>query len=80
MREVRFQQARIYFNSGRNSVDCLIRDISYEGARIILSDPVSIPDLVKLYIPDKRRTISACVRWRRGDKIGLTFSETGSFR
>lgn len=57
------QYVRRGFDSGRKSADCLIRDVCYEGARIIFSDPVNIPD-----IPDKKRTVSAHVQWRRGDR------------
>jgi hypothetical protein len=57
---------RIYFDSGR--------EVSYEGARIIFSDPTNIPDVVQLCIPDKKRTVSARVQWRRGNEIGLAFS------
>ena len=64
----------VYFSNGRKSADCLIRDISYEGARIIFSNPVNIPDVVRLYIPHKKRTVSAHVRWRHGNEIGLAFS------
>jgi hypothetical protein len=30
-------------------VDCLIRDISDEDARIIFSDAVNVPDMIELY-------------------------------
>jgi hypothetical protein len=33
-------RGRIFFNNGRTSVSCLIHDISYEGARIIIFDPI----------------------------------------
>ena len=79
MRQKCFLRGRVYFDGGRKSVDCLIRDISYyEGARIIFSDPVNIPDVVQLYIPDKKRTLSARVQWRHGNKIGLAFFQPAS--
>jgi hypothetical protein len=71
IRQKCFLRGRVYFDGGRKSVDCLIRDISYyEGARIIFYDPVNIPDVVQLYIPDKKRTLSARVQWRHGNKVG----------
>ena len=33
-------RGRVYFNNGRKSRRCSIRDISYEGARIDLTDPI----------------------------------------
>ena len=65
---------RVHFNDGRNSKSepCTIRDISYEGARIELSDPVDIPDAIDLYIPRQHRMAS--VRWRHGNRVGVAFS------
>ena len=37
-------RGRVYFNNGRKSLPCLIRDVAYEGARIILTDPADIPN------------------------------------
>ena len=79
IRQKCFLRGRVYYDGGRKSVDCLIRDISYyEGARIIFYDPVNIPDVVQLYIPDKKRTFSARVQWRHGNKVGLAFFQTAS--
>jgi len=79
IRQKCFLRGRVYYDGGRKSVDCLIRDISYyEGARIIFYDPVNIPDVVQLYIPDKKRTFSARVQWRHGNKVGLAFSQAAS--
>ena len=47
--------------------------MSDEGARIIFSDTVSVPDMVDLYIPQKDQTLRAHVHWRHGDEIGLAF-------
>ena len=68
-------RGRIYFNDGRPSVSCLIHDISYEGARIVILDSIDIPNEIKLCIPEKNRIMHANVRWRHDDKIGLAFSE-----
>ena len=67
---------RVHFNDGRNSKSepCTIRDISYEGARIELSDPVDIPDAIDLYIPRQHRMLHASVRWRHGNRVGVAFS------
>ena len=68
-------RGRIYFNDGRPSVSCLIHDISYAGARIIILDSIDISNEVKLCIPEKNRMMHAVVRWRHDTKIGLAFSE-----
>jgi hypothetical protein len=72
-RQKSFLRGCVYFNRRRSAVDCLIRDFSDEGARIIFSDAVNIPDVVEVYIPQKEQTLRARVQWRRGDEIGLAF-------
>jgi len=75
IRQKSFLRGCVYFNKRRNAFDCLIRDISSEGARIIFSDTVSVPDVVELYIPQKEQTVRARVQWRHGDEIGLAFPD-----
>jgi hypothetical protein len=74
-RQKSFLRGCVYFNKRRGAIDCLIRDISDEGARIIFSDTVSVPDVVELYIPQKEQTVRARVKWRHGDEIGLAFPD-----
>ena len=72
-RQRSFLRGCIYFNNRRSAVDCLIRDISDEGAKVLFSDTISIPDVVDLYIPQKEQTVRARVQWRHGDEVGLAF-------
>ncbi|MGH6673046.1 MAG: PilZ domain-containing protein [Xanthobacteraceae bacterium] len=78
IRKKSFLRGRVLFNKGRSAFDCLIRDISGDGARIIFSDTVSMPDVVDLYIPQKEQTLRARVQWRHGDEIGLAFPEASA--
>jgi len=79
-RQTRYLRGRVYFNNGRKSLPCLIRDVAYEGARIILTDPADIPNEIDLYIPKRKRIAHASVRWRHGDKLGLALFEVGHAR
>ena len=54
-RQKSFLRGMIYFNNRRNVVDCLIRDISPYGARLIFSDAVTTPDQLDVYIPSAWR-------------------------
>ena len=67
-------RGRIYYNNHRNSVDCTIRDISGEGARLIFSDAVTVPDVMDVYIPQKEQTLRAHAHWRHGRELGVTFA------
>ena len=80
VRKKSFLRGCVYFNKRRSAIDCLIRDISDQGARIIFSGAVNVPDVVDLYIPQKEETIRARVQWRRGDEVGLAFREAETTR
>ena len=69
-----FLRGFVYFDKRRGAMSCLVRDLSVEGARIIFSEAVTIPDMINLHIPQKNQTMRARVTWRRGDEIGLGFS------
>jgi PilZ domain-containing protein len=75
VRHKSFLRGMIYFNNRRNVVDCLIRDISPYGARLIFSDSVSTPDVLDLYIPQKEQTLRIQVIWRHGEEVGVAFAQ-----
>jgi hypothetical protein len=73
LRQRSFLQGRLYFNNRRSSLDCLVRDISSQGAKLKVSDSIAIPEFVELHIPNKDETYRAKVQWRTGFEIGVTF-------
>jgi len=68
-----FLRGFVYFDKRRGVMSCLVRDLAAEGARIIFSETVTIPDVLNLHIPQREQTWRAQVQWRRGDEIGLGF-------
>jgi uncharacterized protein YceH (UPF0502 family) len=74
-RQKSFLRGCIYFNKRRSAMDCLVRDISASGARLIFSEAVSVPDVVELYIPQKEETLCAHVQWRQGGEVGVAFAK-----
>src|SRR5215475_12513189 len=56
-RQKSFLRGCIYFNKRRSVMDCLVRDISDAGARLIFSEAVNVPDVVELYIPQVRESV-----------------------
>jgi hypothetical protein len=71
-RQKSFLRGFVYFDKRRGVMSCLVRDLSDDGARIIFSQTVTIPETVNLHIPQREKTFRAKVQWRRGDEIGLT--------
>src|SRR6185295_622195 len=77
-RQKSFLRGMIYFNNRRNAVDCLVRDISVYGARLIFSDAVTTPDVLDLYIPQKEQTLRVQVIWRHGQEVGVAFAQAAT--
>lgn len=73
-RQKSFLRGTIFFNKRLSSVDCLVRDISPTGARLIFTQAVTTPDHFELHIPQKDETLLADVQWRHGTEIGVAFA------
>jgi hypothetical protein len=74
-RQKSFLRGIVYFDNRRNAVDCLVRDISAYGARLVFSDAVTTPDVLDLYIAHKEQTLRVHVIWRQGEEVGVAFAQ-----
>jgi hypothetical protein len=74
-RQKSFLRGMVYFNNRRSVADCLIRDISPYGARLIFSDTITTPDIIDLSIPKKEQTLRSHVIWRIGHDVGVAFPQ-----
>ena len=70
-----FLRGLIYDCRKRGAMDCMIRDLSEDGARIALSDTVALPEVIELDIPQRELRRRARVVWRRNGEVGLCFSQ-----
>jgi PilZ domain len=70
-------QGRVYYNHRRSSVDCLVRDISERGAKLVFGEPVAVPDVLELYLPGKEELHRVVVQWRKGTEMGVDFGLAG---
>lgn len=68
-----FLRGLVSFDSKHGALDCIIRDLSDDGARIVFSESVALPESLELRIPQKQQTLRARVSWRHGDEVGLDF-------
>jgi hypothetical protein len=69
-----FIKGRIYFNNRLSSMDCIVRDVTANGARLDFSESVTLPDAFELYIPSRDEYFHARVIWRRGDNLGISWT------
>ena len=71
-----FLRARIVFNNMNSTIDCTIKNISVTGAKIELSNTITIPTEFDLDIPARGRVYRARLMWRDSDAIGVAFEDT----
>ena len=65
--------ARIQFDDGFTSIDCVVRNISARGALIIVSASTPLPIAFDLVIPRRNETLRAIVRWSDTCHYGVAF-------
>jgi hypothetical protein len=61
------------YNKRRSTMDCLVRNFSQDGAKIVFSSPTPIPDEFDLEIRQKERTFRARAVWRSEAEAGVRF-------
>ncbi|MGH1572894.1 PilZ domain-containing protein [Methylobacterium sp. P31] len=57
-------------------IECIVRDVSLEGARICVSADTVLPDCFDLFIPCRDEMRRVFIAWRRETAIGLGFAVT----
>jgi CheY-like chemotaxis protein len=68
-----FIGARLVFDRQFAPMDCVVRDISATGARLILAGDDPIPEVFELQIPQRGQRMRARLVWRRGTICGVQF-------
>jgi hypothetical protein len=64
---------RISFNREQATIDCVIRNLSDEGACLGVESPIGIPQSFKLIFDSGRPARICQVVWRKEKQIGVTF-------
>jgi len=68
----------IGFRHGQSVAECLIRNTSGQGAKLVLGgDAVFVPREFVLNIPKHRTEYQAKVVWRRAAELGVVFKQVG---
>jgi hypothetical protein len=64
--------ASIKFTGGR-PVNCVVRDLSLDGAKIEVPNQVGVPKCFVLSIPEDKLRLLCRVAWRKELQIGVKF-------
>jgi PilZ domain len=65
---------QIVFNNRFSTLDCLVKNFSEAGAKIVFCDPVEIPGEFDLTIHQKNHNRHARVVWRTETEAGVAFA------
>lgn len=63
---------RIILNNRNSAMDCMVRNLSAGGAKLVLTVPLSLPDDFELRFEDGKEHACA-VRWRNAKEFGVEF-------
>jgi hypothetical protein len=71
---------QVAFNNRGSTIDCLVRNLSQDGAKIVFSSPATIPSEFDLMIRQKGHSRRARIAWRSEIEAGVAFvsSDTAS--
>lgn len=53
------------------SIDCVVRNTSGAGARLVVANATMLPDTFELHIPRKNTAFRVRARWRRLEDVGV---------
>jgi hypothetical protein len=63
----------VVFNNGNSTQDCVVRDLTAQGALVELSSPLA-PETFDLLLLSSNERRHARIVWRAGRRSGLAFS------
>jgi len=69
------KSGKIIFADGNSVVDCVISNLSVAGARLEVPTTVGLPQEFTLLDVQAGRRYIAKVAWRRGETMGVEFSD-----
>ena len=71
-RRTTLKGGHIVFNGGRSTIDCTVRNLSRDGAKLQVASVIGIPDSFDLVLPNTTR--QPCkIAWRKVKEVGVEF-------
>ena len=65
----------VTFAKGRSAIECIVRNFSDSGAKVVFAGAAIVPDAFDLAVARKERTFRARMVWRRANEVGVAFAE-----
>lgn len=70
-----FLKATIQFLDRNATMDCVVRDISPDGARLALAQTIALPAEFELEIPQRKVVLQCALKWRNACAAGVKFKK-----
>ena len=67
------KNGRIVFNNRGSTIDCVVRNLSPQGALLILPSIIGVPDVFELYI-DGENARDAYIVWKGDGRVGVVWA------
>ena len=67
------KEGKILYADGIRVFDCTIRDISENGARLLIANTMGLPDKFQLFEKSSGLLYPASIVWRQTNSIGVHF-------
>jgi PilZ domain len=67
------KEGKIVYADAMRVIDCTIRDMSAEGARLLIANTLGVPDNFNLYEKSTGLLYPASVVWRQSNALGVKF-------
>ena len=68
-----FLKGEIIHSAGAIRIDCTVRDLSPDGARLQVPRSVPLPDPLDLNVLQRNIHERCTITWRHGDEVGVNF-------
>jgi len=65
---------RIIFDQRFSDVDCLVRNLAQNGARLTFASPSVLPAAFTLKIPQRQESLAVSLAWRTEGEAGVMFN------
>jgi PilZ domain len=75
----RLQRSRVYlgasiaYDNRRATLDCVVRNLTAEGAMIATANSASVPEVFNLLVPAKSLSFLGRAVWRTEERMGVKF-------
>lgn len=69
-----FKGATLSFNNGYGALECVVRNLSENGARLSLGETAAVPAAFDMCIKGQDDRRPARVRWRTTTAVGISFA------